>query len=169
MGGISLMKHIAMTAAAALASAATLLAAPAAMAAPAHDGGSAFRPAVQAPHRSVPVKAPTGASPATSYNGACGSGYGVVDSATLSTLGTVYLTYNSSNGYNCVATVRADPGTAMFMVAGIRLSTSNTWIVDQGQYTTYAGPVYVHAPGQCIDWGGQIGSVYVQNFDTHCG
>ena len=117
----------------------------------------------------VSVVAPARVVPYTSYNGVCGSGYSVIDSAVLSTLGTVYLTYDSSSGYNCVVTVRANPGTAMEMSAAIRLTGNSTWIIDEGNYTTYAGPVYLHAPGQCIDWAGSIAGTSVQRLDTHCG
>ena len=157
-------------AAAVIAVAGTVFSAPSAFAAPGHDTGSRMLPTAHAPRNSTLVKAPGKASPATSYNGACGSGYGVIDSLPISTLGTVYLTYSGATGDNCVVTVRANPGTAMYMVAAIQLAgNSGSEVIDSGNYTTYAGPVYLHAPGSCIDWGGQIGTVYNQQFDSHCG
>ncbi|HEY5835967.1 spore-associated protein A [Streptomyces sp.] len=164
------MKHLAMTAAA-VAAVGTLFAAPSAVAAPGQGAGSAFTPASGASQQhSASAKAPTAASLAAAYNGACGSGYGVIDSLPISTLGTAYLTYNSSTGKNCVVTVRANPGTAMYMAAAIRLAgNSASEVIDAGNYTTYAGPVYLYAAGKCIDWGGQIGSVYNQEFGSHCG
>ncbi|MEV8095938.1 spore-associated protein A [Kitasatospora sp. NPDC085879] len=109
---------------------------------------------------------PTAAHAAT-YNGACGSGYGVIDSGAV-TGGTVFLTYNRSTGKNCVVTVRNTAGGAKYMAA--RVSKANDpWNSDEGQYTTYAGPVYVSAPGTCIDWGGEIdGSTYYR-YGVHCG
>lgn len=153
-----------------VATAGTVLVAPSALAATSHDTGNRMLPTAHAPRNSTPAKRPTTVSPATSYNGACGSGYSVIDSLPISTLGTVYLTYNSNKGENCVVTVRATPGTATYMAAAIELAgDSSSAVVDQGTYTTYAGPVYLHAPGSCIDWEGQIGSVYTGEEDSHCG
>lgn len=157
-------------AAALVATAGTVIVAPGAVAATGHDTGNRILPTARAPHNSTPAKRPTTVSPATAYNGACGSGYSVIDSLPISTLGTVYLTYNSRNGENCVVTVRANPGAATYMAAAIELAgNSSSAIVDDGYYTTYAGPVYLHAPGSCIDWEGQIGSAYTGEQNSHCG
>lgn len=98
-----------------------------------------------------------GLSPSTAsaapYNGVCGDGYTVLDSRDISGA-TVYVTYNASNGHNCVTTIRNNPGTAHPMGAGIRLGSDGPQITDEGSFTTYAGPVYMHAPGQCVDWAG---------------
>lgn len=101
------------------------------------------------------------------YNGVCGSGYGVIDSHAL-TGGTIYLTYNGSTEKNCVVTVRSSPGSAEYMLAEVSLAGA-PWNADSGNYTTYAGPVYVYAPHSCIDWGGGISSNYWSDLDTHCG
>ncbi len=104
---------------------------------------------------------------AASYNGACGSGYSVIDSLPLAE-GTVFLTYNSSNGYNCVVTVRSNPSSYLkSMDAGIRLS-GGTWIEDSSFYTTYAGPVRLHAPHACIDWQGSIDGEVNYQYNSHC-
>ncbi len=102
-----------------------------------------------------------------SYNGVCGSGYNVIDSHAL-TGGTVYLTYSSSTGKNCVVTVRTTPGARLPMAARVS-KAGQPWISDSGQFTTYAGPVYVYAPNACIDWGGTINGSNFNAFDTHCG
>jgi len=109
-----------------------------------------------------------GITSTASYNGACGSGYTVIDSRPLSGA-TVFLTYNGSTGDNCVLTVRDSSGTAQLMNACIKLSTSSTWNCDQGDYTTYAGPRYVHAPGQCVDWFGYFNGSNVTVLNSHCG
>ncbi|MEU2941963.1 spore-associated protein A [Nocardiopsis alba] len=109
------------------------------------------------------------AASAAPYNGACGTGYNVLDSRDI--IGaTVYVTYNPSNGYNCAATIRDSSGAAVSMGAAIKRSSASTWVVDDGSYTTYAGPVYVHAPGQCIDWAGYYGptSNEVRVFNDFC-
>ncbi|MFG2076391.1 hypothetical protein SAMN05421874_107287 [Nonomuraea maritima] len=107
---------------------------------------------------------------AASYGGQCGSGYGVVNHIDLpSNRGTVYLTYSSATGRNCVVTVRTTAGTATLVEAYLRRSSSSTWTKDSGNYTSYAGPIYVSAPGECVDWGGTIGTATLYRYDTNCG
>ncbi|HZB28776.1 MAG TPA: spore-associated protein A [Streptosporangiaceae bacterium] len=114
--------------------------------------------------------ATTTAASAASYNGACGGGYGVVNQRTISGKGAVYLTYNSGNGYNCVVTIRDNPGTAVPMFAGIARQSDPAWAdVDEGDYTTYAGPVYRYAKGSCVTWGGAISGSYAGGVNTNCG
>lgn len=103
---------------------------------------------------------------AASYNGVCGSGYAVIDSHAL-TGGTVYLAYNRSTGYNCVVTIRNTSGTRISMNAKVSRA-GQPWISDPGQFTTYAGPVKVHAPHACIDWGGEIGTSKFYEYNSHC-
>jgi hypothetical protein len=59
------------------------------------------------------------ATPLAKYNGVCGAGYTVVDSAPVGTAGTVYPTYNPSTGQDCVVTVRDRPGAAVSMLAAV--------------------------------------------------
>ncbi|WP_431681340.1 spore-associated protein A [Kitasatospora sp. KL5] len=106
---------------------------------------------------------------AADYNSACGSGYREIDHLTLSGYGTVFLTYNGSTGKNCVVTVRDNPGERLYMNALVRLAGSQQWIGDYGDFTSYAGPVYVSAAGRCIDWGGEIETVYLYRQNVHCG
>ncbi|MFC7328673.1 spore-associated protein A [Marinactinospora rubrisoli] len=116
---------------------------------------------------SVATAAPASAA---TYGGQCGTGYGVVNDFDLpNNRGTVFLTYNSSNGNNCVVTIRTTPGTATFMEAFLKRSSSSTWVRDDGNYTTYAGPVYVAARGECVDWGGTIGTATDDRERTNCG
>jgi hypothetical protein len=104
------------------------------------------------------------------YGGQCGSGYGVVNLIDLPNLrGTVYLTYNNSTGKNCVVTIRENPGTATLMEAYLRRSGTSSWVKDSGNFTTYAGPVYVSAAGSCVDWGGTIGTASQTRTRTNCG
>ena len=132
-------------------------------------GPSAHVPSATAPAHGT-AAAPGTVRPAAAYNNACGSGYKVIDSLPISTLGTVFLTYNSSTGYNCIVTIRTNPGSAMPMEAGINLSGDGTTIrKDSGDYGTYAGPVYIKATGHCIDWWGWIGSYYNAKYNSHCG
>lgn len=98
----------------------------------------------------------------------CGSGYAVVDSAAL-TGGRTYLLYNSGNGYNCVATLKTtNLGTASPMSAFLE-PQGESRATDSGSYDYYAGPVTRHAAGQCVRWGGTIGSSSYTSPFEHCG
>lgn len=112
------------------------------------------------------VAAP-GSAFAAPYNGVCGSGYGVIDAQSLPGLGTVYLTYSSGTGKNCVVTIRDNPGARRAMAARVSLAGA-PWISDVGNYTTYAGPVYVYARHSCVDWGGEISGVGAYEYNSHC-
>lgn len=115
-----------------------------------------------------------GTAQAAAYNGACGAGYSVIDHHDLEG-GTIYLAYN--NGTNCVITIRNQSGSPIHMMAQIELNTdSSTNRIDQGNYTTYAGPRYIYAPHTCVSWGGQIqppppyqGGNAWDAVDSHCG
>ncbi|NUO98532.1 MAG: M23 family metallopeptidase [Nonomuraea sp.] len=99
----------------------------------------------------------------------CGSGYSVIDSAALGSDGTVYLLYNSSNGNNCVVTLKAKSlGTATATTAYLEVQGS-TRKTDSGSYGYYAGPVVSAAADKCVKWGGKAGaSAYDSPFE-HCG
>ncbi|GAB3732071.1 spore-associated protein A [Nocardiopsis nanhaiensis] len=116
----------------------------------------------------ISVLAHTAPASAAPYNGVCGDGYNVVNSADIGG-GTIYLTYNNSNGRNCVMVVRADPGDAMNMDAVLKRSDETSWQTDPGDWTMYAGPIYLEAAGQCVDWGGVIGNEWVVRNGTNCG
>ncbi|MFA3875368.1 spore-associated protein A [Streptomyces sp. MMCC 100] len=106
------------------------------------------------------------------YNGACGSGYSVVNSGDMQYgLGTVYLTYSASTGKNCVVAIQTEQKYASKMMAEVRRTGSSTWIRDSGEYRYYAGPVYVSAAGHCVDWGGSYldGGAYFYANATNCG
>lgn len=116
------------------------------------------------------------ANAATGYNGACGSGYSVIDSEATGqgqdgAGGVTYLTYSSSNGYDCVVTVNTT-GSTEWLDARVE-AHNGTWVTDDGHYTSYAGPVYVYAPKECIDWGGgeadyQYAPIFIA-WNVHCG
>ncbi len=64
---------------------------------------------------------------------------------------------------------RCSPGSAMDMDAALKRSDSGSWKTDPGSFTSYAGPVYLDAAGQCVDWGGSIGGEWVVRNGTNCG
>ncbi|MFF6995331.1 spore-associated protein A [Streptomyces sp. NPDC008313] len=109
------------------------------------------------------------AATAAAYNGACGSGYSVVNSANIGSKGTVFLTYSSATGKNCVVTVRATSGTAVHMSASLGFASPTTTVVDEGYYTSYAGPVYLDARGLCVTWRGEIAGEVAGKNGTNCG
>ncbi|MEU6097664.1 spore-associated protein A [Streptomyces sp. NPDC047079] len=118
------------------------------------------------------VTAPTASAAATAaYNGLCGSGYVVVNSAAIANVGTVYLTYNSKTGKNCVVTKRNTVGSPTYMFAYLNVvgRPETEAAVDEGQYRSYAGPVYKYAPGVCVEWGGGIGTWQTFNASSNCG
>lgn len=114
------------------------------------------------------LAAPASAAANTTPQRVCGSGYKTVNSAAVGSLGTVYLTYNSANGKNCVATIRNNPGTAVDMSAWINVPDTSQGSNDYGRYTSYAGPVYAYGKGHCVSWGGSIGNVSVDVGSSNC-
>ncbi|WP_308368107.1 MULTISPECIES: sialidase family protein [unclassified Microbulbifer] len=98
---------------------------------------------------------------------ACGSGYSAVDSHAL-TGGRIYLLYNSSNGYNCVVTMKAsNVGTPSAVSASLQVE-GGTKATDSGNFSYYAGPVKKYAPSTCVKWGGSIGSSSWESLYQHC-
>ncbi|MEV2245555.1 spore-associated protein [Streptomyces sp. NPDC049970] len=108
------------------------------------------------------------AAPGVTPQGVCGSAYKTVNSVPVGSLGTVYLTYNSSNGRNCVATIRATPGKAKSMSTYIYVPATDEYAGDSGNYTSYAGPARVYGKGYCVGWGGNIDNVYVSVENSNC-
>jgi len=108
---------------------------------------------------------------AATYGGECGSGYSVVNSDSVGSTGTVFLTYNNSNGRNCVVTKRNSVGSAVLIEAGLSVSPAgNHWDVYEGDYfTSYAGPIYLNAAGRCVDWMGRISGTEGGKRGTNCG
>ncbi|MER7194408.1 spore-associated protein [Streptomyces flaveolus] len=114
------------------------------------------------------LAAPASAAASVTPGTVCGSGYKTVNSAPIGSRGTVYLTYNSSNGKNCVVTIRNTVGSAVDMSAYLYVPDTDQGDGDYGTYTSYAGPVYAYGKGHCVDWGGSIGSVSVQVTGSNC-
>ncbi|MER7721802.1 spore-associated protein [Streptomyces flaveolus] len=114
------------------------------------------------------LAAPASAAASVTPGAVCGSGYKTVNSAPIGSRGTVYLTYNSSNGKNCVVTIRNTVGAAVDMFAYLYVPDTGQGDGDYGTYTSYAGPVYAYGKGHCVDWGGSIGSVSVQVTGSNC-
>ena len=108
---------------------------------------------------------------AATYGGECGSGYGVVNSAAIGSKGTVFLTYSSSTGRNCVVAKRNTAGSAVLVEAGLAVHpVGSHWTVyDGGYYKSYAGPIYLSAADKCVDWMGRISGTEGGKRGTNCG
>jgi hypothetical protein len=113
--------------------------------------------------------APAAVSALAAYNGACGTGYGVVNSADIGKQGTVYLTYNSKTGKNCVVTIRKTSGSPVYMFAYVGVPDTGESQVDEGYYRSYAGPVYAYGKGHCVDWAGGIDNQQTWTYGSNCG
>ncbi|MEQ4720312.1 M23 family metallopeptidase [Nonomuraea sp. B19D2] len=98
----------------------------------------------------------------------CGSGYSVIDSAGL-TGGRTYLLYNSGNGYNCVVTLKTTNLGSASAVSAFLEPEGESRTTDSGSYGYYAGPVRRDAAGQCVKWGGSVGSSSYTSPFEHCG
>ena len=105
---------------------------------------------------------------AASYGGQCGSGYSVVNSAPVGSSATAFLTYN--NGYNCLVVIRNSKGSAQPMAAYLKKSSVESWTMqDEGNYTHFAGPIYLLAIDTCVDWKCMVGTAWGGKYSTNCG
>ncbi|MQM27658.1 M23 family metallopeptidase [Glycomyces albidus] len=140
-----------------------------------NSSGSVVTPVVEG------VQVPLGTKKAvTSSNGCsggnpytpgevCGSGYSQINQHALGTVGAVFLMYNSSNGYNCVVTLKyTNVGTASAVSATLQVEGGTT-TKDSGNFSYYAGPVKKSAPNTCVKWGGSVGSTTWTSAWSHCG
>ncbi|MFG2100605.1 protein kinase [Micromonospora echinaurantiaca] len=134
---------------------------------PAPTGGASTQPSAT-PSTSRPEK-PNPYTPAQ----ACGSGYQVIDSASLTVSGVrkgrVYLLYHAGTGYNCVVTMKdtaVGTKTAASAYLEVRGRARST---DSGSFAYYAGPVKAKAAGVCVKWGGSTGGASYGSGFEHCG
>ncbi|MFD5077827.1 spore-associated protein A [Streptomyces sp. NPDC058371] len=141
----------------------------AALAVAALGGTAVFAgPAAAAPRTTAVAAADATAQAA--YNGVCGTGYTVIDSTPVPDKGTVYVTYNKTTGKNCAVSIRNNPGTPVWMAVSLNIDAGRgaPSVTDSGSYSTYAGPIYLDAKGQCIQWNTAIDGVGA-NGHGHCG
>ncbi|WP_435825553.1 protein kinase domain-containing protein [Micromonospora zamorensis] len=130
-------------------------------------------PTGTASSRPTPSRTPSSRPNPYTAAQACGSGYQVVDSATLTggdgqRKGRVFLMYHSGTGTNCVVTLKdtavgtKSAASAYLEVQGRARST------DSGSFDYYAGPVRASAAGTCVKWGGATGGVSYGSGFEHC-
>lgn len=102
----------------------------------------------------------------------CGGSYKQIDSASLKSkgkkVGSVVLTYSSSTGKNCVATMKEtsigkkSAASASLTVKGKKGATNS------GKFSYYAGPVKKAAKSTCVKWSGAVGSAKYTSKYEHC-
>jgi hypothetical protein len=88
----------------------------------------------------------------------CGSGYGVVASHAIEGQLYIYLLYNNSTGKNCAVALKqrnlgVKDSTDVFILPQ---NESQRPAEQSGNFTSYAGPIYLTAPGECVEYGGSI-------------
>ncbi|WP_374628220.1 protein kinase [Micromonospora sp. A3M-1-15] len=140
---------------------------------PAADAGA---PSSGDPASTTGAPAPTAstAGPKQPYTAGqvCGSGYQVIDSATLTAggvrRGRVYLLYSTAAGTNCVVTLKdTDVGRATTVTTYLEVQ-GKARQTESGSYQYYAGPVRASAPGVCVKWGGSAGGASYASPFEHC-
>ncbi|MFJ5599479.1 protein kinase [Micromonospora parva] len=130
-------------------------------------------PTATASSRPTPSRTPSSRPNPYTAAQACGSGYQVIDSATLTggdgqRKGRVFLLYHAGTGTNCVVTLKdtavgaKSAASAYLEVQGRARST------DSGSFDYYAGPVRATAAGTCVKWGGSTGGVSYGSGFEHC-
>ncbi|MFI7661840.1 protein kinase [Micromonospora parva] len=130
-------------------------------------------PSATASSRPTPSRTPSSRPNPYTAAQACGSGYQVIDSATLTggdgqRKGRVFLLYHAGTGTNCVVTLKdtavgaKSAASAYLEVQGRARST------DSGSFDYYAGPVRASAAGTCVKWGGSTGGVSYGSGFEHC-
>ena len=130
--------------------------------------GVAAPGASAAPRTATASSVAKAASAPAPYNGACGTGYRVVNSAPVGSVGMAYLTWNGTTGMNCVVEIRNVSGAPIHMSLGIAsddIRNNN----DVGDFRFYAGPLYEGARHRCINWWGDINGVSFSRSQTNCG
>jgi hypothetical protein len=108
--------------------------------------------------------------------GPCGSSYSRVGVYAVSKdgtrTGTVEVYYSSSTGKNCALAYGygAYANTTSWKHVTISRGDGSHKDTDAGEYKYYAGPVYVSAPGQCIDVVATVPAwVILELNNVHCG
>ncbi|MFG1952563.1 serine/threonine-protein kinase [Micromonospora sp. NPDC048830] len=140
---------------------------------PADDPAAPSGAASASPRPGTTTTAPQKPNPYTAGQ-VCGSGYAVIDSATLTgsdgvRRGRVFLLYKAATGDNCVVTLK-DTGVGVRSTASAYLEVQGkTRVTDSGSFAYYAGPVRARAAGTCVRWGGSVGGVGYGSPYEHCG
>ncbi|MEO3799505.1 hypothetical protein [Nonomuraea sp. B1E8] len=123
------------------------------------------------------------AAPASAASAAtpCGSGYKLVGTYNISQGGQKYglleIRWNAGAGKNCALAYGSGSnyGRSDYKAVRIRSSNKSSWAdTDWGDFSRYAGPVYVAAKNKCIDVSAHIEGksgkkAFVYKRNVHCG
>ena len=92
----------------------------------------------------------------------CGSSYHTVYGpySTYTNTGTfagnVYISYNSSNGYNCAYSTVSAATKGYYRDIVLESQAGDSSPSDSGYFNSFAGPVYLRAPGKCVKAAGYV-------------
>ncbi|MEV4121208.1 protein kinase [Micromonospora sp. NPDC049645] len=130
-------------------------------------------PTGTASSRPTPSRTPSSRPNPYTAAQACGSGYQVIDSATLTggdgqRKGRVFLLYHAGTGTNCVVTLKDTAVGAKSAVSAYLEVQGKARGTDSGSFDYYAGPVRANAAGTCVKWGGSTGGVSYGSGFEHC-
>ncbi|MEU4717583.1 protein kinase [Micromonospora purpureochromogenes] len=134
--------------------------------------GPSAAPTTSAPQPGTTTTPPARTNPYTPAQ-VCGSGYQVIDSASLTAngirRGKVYLLWNEAAKANCVVTMKVTAVGERTTASAFLEVQGKTRATDSGAFEYYAGPVRAGAGGTCVKWGGATGGAsYASGFE-HCG
>ena len=105
--------------------------------------------------------APASAASAAAHEDLCGPGYNIVATTAIGRVGRIYVAWNEAESKSCAVTLRNTTGPRIHI--GIELNVlaghETTPVSDADDYFTYAGPVYYHSRGYCVQWYGTVGNV----------
>ncbi|WP_066943160.1 hypothetical protein [Microtetraspora fusca] len=105
------------------------------------------------------------AAEAASPQSLCGAGYTIVKdgSRAIKTksgeqLGVTYVLYSGRTGKNCAVTIKTKyVGKPSYTYVRLEVK-KGPWDSDSGDFTRYAGPVYVSARHKCVSYWGNVSS-----------
>lgn len=140
---------------------------------PTHGTTPGDTPTGTASSRPTPSRTPSSRPNPYTAAQACGSGYQVIDSATLTggdgqRKGRVYLMYHAGTGANCVVTLKDTAVGTKSAVSAYLEVQGRARSTDSGSFDYYAGPVRATAAGTCVKWGGSTGGVSYGSTFEHC-
>ncbi|MGW3794699.1 hypothetical protein ACWD8I_26520, partial [Micromonospora arida] len=140
---------------------------------PARTGAPGGTPTGTASSRPTPSRTPSSRPNPYTAAQACGSGYQVIDSATLTggdgqRKGRVFLLYHGGTGTNCVVTLKDSAVGAKSAASAYLEVQGRARSTDSGSFDYYAGPVRATAAGTCVKWGGSTGGVSYGSGFEHC-
>lgn len=102
-------------------------------------------------------------------NSGSGSGYKVQRSSAFKG-GRVYQLYSASSKNNCVVTMKtANVGKGTNVWTRLQSQRGGKTASDSGSFKYYAGPVYLHAPGDCVRYSGGASGASTSAGWANCG